>query len=73
MIKDIPKNWDLVIDVALKNGDTFLGCDVPTKMFGEHGNCIAFWPNRDKSPAHLHVVPLENVESIILRDFHEPF
>lgn len=56
-------NADFVMDVYLKNGQTFIGKDIPVRPMGETENVISFW-NDDE----LYIISMNEVEKVILRE-----
>lgn len=52
---------NLRINVRLKNGDIYIGHDIPENPFGDHSNLVSFWlENRVK------IFPMSEVSSISL-------
>jgi hypothetical protein len=42
-IKEIKNVENLVIDIFLKNGDRYIGCDITTRPCGENERTVSCW------------------------------
>ena len=54
---------NLKLNVYLKDGRKFLGCDVPPKPFGEGSSmsCVSFWQEES-----LYYIPMSEVREAIM-------
>lgn len=53
----------LKLNVYLKNGRKFLGCDVPPEPFGEglNANGVSFWQQES-----LYYIPMSEVREVVI-------
>lgn len=55
-IRDIDTGANIKINVVMKNGFEYLGCDIPSRPQGESERVIAFWYENA-----VRMVPFEDV------------
>jgi len=60
-IREMKNEAYLKMNVVLKDGREFLGCDVPPKPFGDLERAVLFWVDDA-----IRVVPLEDVRQVDL-------
>ena len=60
-IREMKNEAYLKMNVVLKDGREFLGCDVPPKPFGDLERAVSFWVD-----GAIRVVPLEDVRQVDL-------
>jgi hypothetical protein len=64
MIRDIDEE-NLLIDVYLKDGNDYIGRDIPSEPINEAGNLLQFWSEDGEK---IIVIPMEQVAEIWLRN-----
>jgi hypothetical protein len=52
---------NLTLNVYLKDGREFLGCNVTPKPFGDNENCVSFWQEES-----LYMVPMPEVKEVVM-------
>ena len=62
-LREFPEASNLVMDVILKDGPNYFGCDIPKKPFGDNERVISIW-----SDDMILVFPMEEVRCIRLYD-----
>jgi hypothetical protein len=63
MIKNLTsdKLENLKLNVYLKDGREFLGCDTGTKPFGETESIVAFWQDE-----RIYMIPMTQVKEVVM-------
>lgn len=62
-IRNLNPDGDLVVDVVLKNGQTFENCDIPQHPFGDKETYFGFYVEND-----LMIYPLTEIHSVTMRE-----
>jgi hypothetical protein len=62
-IKDIDTGANIKINVVMKNGLEYLGCDIPSRPLSESERAFAFWYENA-----VRMVPLQDVLWV---EYHE--
>lgn len=65
-VREIHDVSNLVMDVYLKNNESFKCCDVPPEFLGKHEKLLSFWLGDC-----LNAYPLEQVEFFVIREMKE--
>lgn len=60
MIKDVSNHKSIMVNVYLKSGEEFLGCDIPSSFIHESGLFVSFWHENT-----LNIFPTAEVKKII--------
>jgi len=42
-VRSLSSDDNLVMDVKLKNGEIFKGCDITTSLLGQHEQMVSIW------------------------------
>lgn len=64
-IRDPKNHYSLLIDVVLKTGESFIGCDITSKPFGDHEGFVSAWIG-DK----IRIFPMGDVLYVNLYESH---
>jgi hypothetical protein len=60
-IREMQNKGCLKMNVVMKDGREFLGCDIPLRPFGDSERVVSFWVDDA-----IRVVPLEDVRQVDL-------
>ena len=63
---DVEEIESLVIDVYLKDGQEYIGCDITQQFLGENETLLSFWVGNE-----VIIKPMDEVKGIKMRSIKE--